>query len=115
VQDIAGRPLPHASSTLTFDDSYPPMAPSEGNRALLEHYDRASRDLGTGPVTAVDPRQAGAADIAFAAPHVRMAIDAIGLKGSADHTVNESANLRLLPVQTKRAAVLLYRLARGAR
>jgi glutamate carboxypeptidase len=39
-----------------------------------------------------------------------MAIDALGLKGKADHTVDETADLRLLPIQIKRAAILLYRL-----
>jgi glutamate carboxypeptidase len=41
-----------------------------------------------------------------------MAIGALGLKGKADHTIDETAELRLLPVQIKRAAVLLYRLTR---
>lgn len=41
-----------------------------------------------------------------------MAIDAIGLKGKGDHTTAETADLRLLPIQIKRAAVLLYRLTR---
>jgi glutamate carboxypeptidase len=112
MQDIVNAHLPHASATLTFDDSYPPMSPSEGNKRLLAHLDQVSRDLGFGSVTAVDPRAAGAADISFVAGDVQMAIDALGLKGTADHTVEETADLRLLPVQIKRAAVLLYRLAR---
>ena len=71
-----------------------------------------SRDLGLGAITAVDPRAAGAADISFIANDVEMAVDALGLKGKADHTVDETADLRLVPVQIKRAAVLLYRLTR---
>ena len=74
--------------------------------------DGASRDLGLGDIAPVDPRAAGAADISFVAGDVEMAIDAMGLKGSADHTVDETADLRLLPVQIKRAAVLLHRLTR---
>ncbi len=70
----------------------------------------ASRDLGLGEITPVDPRAAGAADISFIADDVEMAIDALGLKGKADHTVDETADLRLLPVQIKRAAVLIHRL-----
>ena len=44
-------------------------------------YDRASRDLGLGPVEAVNPDRAGAADVSFVAGHVPMIIDAVGLKG----------------------------------
>jgi glutamate carboxypeptidase len=40
-----------------------------------------------------------------------MAIDGIGLSGHDDHTPGETADLRMLPSQTKRAAVLMYRLS----
>ena len=88
------------------------MAPSNGNRALLAVYDQASQDLGFGAVAPVDPRKAGAADISFAANHVEMALDGLGLMGTGGHTVEESADLRTFPSQAKRAAVLLYRLSR---
>src|SRR5690606_41274451 len=96
------------------EDSYPPMTPTAGNERLLALYDEVSRDLGFGPVTAVDPRKAGAADVSFAAAHVEMAIDGLGLLGGDSHTPREYADLRTLPLQTKRLAVLLYRLGRGA-
>ena len=74
-------------------------------------YDKASRDVGAGPVAAVDPDRAGAADVSFVAGEVKMILDGVGLMGSDDHTVKETADLATLPSQTKRAAVLLYRLA----
>ena len=111
MQEIAAAHLPKTSGELVFDDSYPPMAPSDGNRRLLAQLSAVSRDLGLGEISAVDPRAAGAADISFVASDVKMAIDALGLKGKADHTVDETADLRLLPVQIKRSAVLLHRLA----
>ena len=43
------------------------MAPTDGNRKLLAMYDQASRDVGAGPVAAVDPDRAGAADVSFVA------------------------------------------------
>jgi glutamate carboxypeptidase len=110
--DVVAAHLPRTTATLAFDDSYPPMAPTDGNRRLLGHLNDVSRDLGLGEITPVDPRNAGAADISFVANDVDMAIDALGLKGKADHTVDETADLRLLPVQIKRAAVLLQRLAK---
>jgi glutamate carboxypeptidase len=115
MRDVVARPLPHTTSTIEFHDGYPPMAPSDGNRQLLAMYEAASRDLGLGPVTAVDPSKAGAADVSFVATRVRMALDGIGLSGHDDHTENETADLRALPTQAKRAAILLYRLSRAAR
>jgi glutamate carboxypeptidase len=64
---IAADHLPHTMAELTFVDSYPPLAPTDGNRRLLAQLDQVSRDLGLGPVTAVDPRNAGAADVSFTA------------------------------------------------
>jgi glutamate carboxypeptidase len=110
MESIAAASVPHASATLTFDEGYPPMAPTDGNRKLLAMYDQASRDVGAGPVTAVDPDRAGAADVSFVAGEVKMILDGVGLMGRDDHTVKETADLSTLPSQTKRAAVLLHRL-----
>ena len=113
MRDIVDAHLPHTDATLAFDDGYPPMAPTAGNAKLLALYDQASRDLGFGPVAAVPPRKAGAADIAFVADRVEMAIDGIGLMGSGDHTVNEVADLATLDSQAMRAAVTMLRLRRA--
>ena len=110
---IVAASLPHAESRLTFDEGYPPMSPAPGNDRLLALYDQASRDVGAGPVTAVNPDRAGAADVSFASGHVKMILDGIGLMGHSDHTPQETADLATLPSQTKRAALLLYRIARG--
>src|SRR5262249_17788844 len=88
------------------------MAPTAGNRELLALYDAVSRDLGLGPVTAADPLKAGAADVSFVAGLVPMALDGIGLSGQDDHTDKETADLSMLPAQTKRAAILIYRRGR---
>jgi glutamate carboxypeptidase len=111
MRDVAQANLPRTSATLTFDDSYPPMAPSDGNRRLLTMYDQASRDLGLGPVAPTDPRAAGAADVSFIADRVPQVIDGIGLMGTDDHTARETADLTTLASQAKRAALLLARLA----
>jgi glutamate carboxypeptidase len=113
MRSIAARNLPQTRAVLEFQDSYPPMAPSEGNRRLLQMYDAVSRDLGFGPVTEVNPSRAGAADISFAADHVDMALDGLGLLGGGAHTATEFADLRTFQIQTQRLAVLLYRLSRS--
>jgi glutamate carboxypeptidase len=108
---VAATP-PHTWASITFDDGYPPLAPTEGNRRLLALYSDASRDLGFGVVEPVDPARAGAADVSFAGGRVAMAIDGIGLRGDGGHTVGEYALLPTLAMQAKRAAVTMSRLAR---
>ena len=110
MREIVARHLPKTDATIEFLDGYPPMAPTDGNRKLLGYFDRASQDLGLGAVQAVDPARAGAADVAFIAPYVPMIIDGIGLSGHDDHSDKETADLRMLPAQAKRTAVLLSRL-----
>jgi glutamate carboxypeptidase len=114
MREIVSKHLPKTSATIEFDDGYPPMAPTAGNRRLLALYDQASRDLGFGAVVAVDPSRAGAADVSFIAAKVPMIIDGIGLSGHDDHTEKETADLRMLGPLTKRAAVLMLRLTDGS-
>jgi len=110
MQALISENLPHTSATINFGDGYPPMAPTDGNRQLLAIYSQASQDLGLGVVRAVNPLMAGAADVSFSAEHVDMAIDGLGMSGSAGHTVEETGILIALPQQAKRAALLMYRL-----
>ena len=111
MREIVAEHLPKTDASIEFVDGYPPMAPSAGNYKLLALYDAVSKDLGFGGVVAVDPRKAGAADISFVANDVIMAMDGVGLMGRGGHTLNEVADLRTFAPQTKRVAVLLYRLS----
>jgi glutamate carboxypeptidase len=113
MEDIVKAAMPHTQATLTFDEGYPPLAPSAGNTEMLALYDRVSRDLGFGAVTAVSPDRAGAADVSFISSQVKRILDGVGLMGRDDHTPGETADLSTLPSQTKRAAVFLYRLQSG--
>jgi glutamate carboxypeptidase len=110
---VTSSSLAQTTASIAFDEGYPPLAPTDGNRTLLSMYDQASRDVGAGPVAAVDPDRAGAADVSFVAGLVPMIIDGIGLMGDGGHTVNETADLTTLPSQTKRAAITMYRLSRS--
>jgi len=111
MREIVSDHLPVTDATIEFDQGYPPMAPSEGNYALLDIFSTVSQELGFGEVRAVNPRNAGAADISFVANDVEMAMDGVGLMGSGGHTLDEVADLRTMGQQTKRVAVLLHRLA----
>lgn len=108
---IVADNLSQTSATLSFSEGYPPMAPRESNFELLALYNQISLDLGYGEVKAVDPRLAGAADISFAANHVSMSIDGLGLMGDGGHTDNEIADMDTFAMQIKRAAILMYRLS----
>jgi glutamate carboxypeptidase len=113
METIVAASLPHTHSTISFDEGYPPMAPTEGNARLLAMYDQASQDLGFGAVTAVSPDRAGAADVSFVAGKIKTIIDGVGLMGRDDHTARETADLATLPSQTKRMAVLLHRIQKA--
>jgi glutamate carboxypeptidase len=111
MQEIVGTNYPGTSAEIIFEEgSYPPLAPSKGNFELLNKYNQVSLDLGFGSVEAVNPRNAGAADVSFTSGYVDMAIDGMGLSGADDHTINETGNLNMISVQAKRAAVLIYRI-----
>ena len=111
MQSIVAQNLNGTTATLTIEPGYPPMGSTDGNYKLLGLYSAVSEDLGYGPVTPVNPRDAGAADISFATEHVEMAIDGLGLMGSGGHTVDEVADMNTLVSQGQRAALLLYRLS----
>lgn len=113
MKRIVANHLPGTNARITFAEGYPPFAPTEGNYQLMNLFSKVSQDLGFGEVTAVNPADAGAADISFTAGHVEMGIDAMGMSGADDHTINETGDLRALPKQSKRAAVLIYRLYKG--
>ena len=110
MKNIVARNLPKTSADITFDEGYPPLAPTDCNYELLKMFDQASRDLGFGKVDSVKPRDAGAADISFTAGLVDMALDGVGMGSTGGHTVNETASLRTITLQAKRTAILLYRL-----
>lgn len=111
MQAIVSDSLNHTSATLTFGDGYPPMAPTEGNAKLLERYSNISKRLGYGEVVAVNPRKAGAADISFAADHVVMALDGLGLMGTGGHTKDEIADMTSFKRNIEKAALLVYELS----
>jgi glutamate carboxypeptidase len=109
---IINNNYPNTTAKIIFGKgAYPPLAMTKGNLELLSQYNNVSKDLGFGAVEAVNPRNAGAADISFTSGYVEMAIDGLGLTGgSGDHTINETGNLNSVAQKAKITAVLLYRL-----
>lgn len=112
MQEIVAASLPGTKAIITFQDSYPAMAPTEANYRLLSKYSEVSEALGYGPVAPLDPGQRGAGDVAFVADVVPQALDGLGVSGTGAHSPDERVFLNSLSMQTERAAVLIYRLSR---
>ncbi|WP_179021006.1 M20/M25/M40 family metallo-hydrolase [Winogradskyella forsetii] len=112
MMKIVSENYPNTQAELIFSKgAYPPLTKTEGNIKLLGYFNTVSQDLGFGSVTAVNPRNAGAADISFTSEYVDMAVDGLGLTGGGgDHTINETGNLNTVATQAKITAVLMYRL-----
>jgi glutamate carboxypeptidase len=111
MREIVSRNLPLTEARIEFEDRYPPMEPTEGNKRLQSILSRANEDIGRGPMPIVDPSRRGAADISFVAPYSD-ALAGLGAVGEGGHTPNESLDLTSIPVAVKRTALLLYRLTR---
>ena len=110
MRAIVARHLPKTSASITFTDSYPPMAPSPGNRALADELSTINQALGRGAMKTWDPLRRGAADISFVAPYTD-ALAGMGALGKGGHTPNESLALDSMALAIKRAAILIYRLS----
>jgi glutamate carboxypeptidase len=110
MRRVVARHLPHTDATITFEDGYPPMAPTEGNRRLAEALSAINVALGRAPMPALDPAKRGAADISFVAPYTD-ALAGMGPVGKGSHTPEESLELDSLALAAKRAAILMYRLS----
>jgi glutamate carboxypeptidase len=111
MKEIVAHNLPRTSATITFEDSYPAMAPTAESRALSAELDRVSRDLGFGEVKLLDAKQRGAGDVSFVAPFIP-SLDGLGARGEGSHTPNEFADIASFPELVERTAILIYRLTR---
>ncbi len=111
MRAIVAQSLPGTRAEISFEDRYPNMPPTAGNRDLLARIDTINRALGRGAVRAFDPASRGAGDASFAAPFVA-AIDGLGPLGGGSHTDRERVDLASMRTATKRAAILIYRLTR---
>jgi glutamate carboxypeptidase len=113
MQEIVAQNLPRTSAELVVENDYPSMAPNPGSERVLAALDAVSRDLGAGPVVAQPPIERGAGDIAFVCQDGRLAcLDGLGADGENDHAPGEYVQLDSLPLQVKRAALLMHRLTR---
>jgi glutamate carboxypeptidase len=111
MQAIVGQSLPGATASIDFDEGgYPPMAPTEGNRALLAKLNRVNQDMGLPAMGELDPEKRGAGDISFVARDVD-SLAGLGPQSSGSHAPGETVDIPSIFKQAKRAAILISRLA----
>lgn len=110
---IVAASSPKTSAKISFDPgSYPAMAPTDGNKALLASLNNVNRDLGLAQQATLDPLKRGAGDISFVANDVDGLVG-LGAYSKGDHAPGETVNLASIKRQAKRAAILMTRLANG--
>lgn len=109
MQAIVAHHLPHTGATISFGEGYPAMAPTAESRALLGILNQANAALGFKTMPELDPMKRGAGDIAFVAD-ILPGLAGIGATGEGAHAPGETIDLSAQPTNTKRDALLMYRL-----
>jgi glutamate carboxypeptidase len=111
MRAIVAQPMAGASAEISFDeDIYPPMPPTEANRALLAQLNLVNRDMGLPEMGELDPADRGAGDISFVAAEVDGLVG-LGPASSGSHTASEAVDIPSIFKQAKRAAILMSRLS----
>lgn len=110
MQAIVAQHLPGTDAKLVVEAGYPPMAPTDGNRALLARLNQVNRSLGLAEMPEYDPAKRGAADSSFVAAYADT-IAGLGPDGGNSHAEGEYVDIPTIWLQAKRAAILISRLA----
>ena len=109
MRSVVAQHLPKTDATINFYEAYPAQSPTPGNKALLKLLNEVNRSLGQPEMPELDPLKRGAGDSAFVAQYIP-ALAGVGSSGSGDHSADEKIDLNSLPINSKRAALLIYRL-----
>jgi len=104
--------LAKTGATIAFEEGYPAMAPTEAGRALIERMNEVNATLGLPVMEEMDPMARGAGDIAFVALYVPGLVGT-GVMGEGAHAEGETVFLDSIPRQSKRMALLMYRLTKN--
>lgn len=111
MQAIVDENLPGTDAQITFEFRYPPMSPTDGNRALLALLNLVNRHMGLDMMEEWPPARRGAADISFVAPLVSASLAGMGPNGALGHAPGENVDLDSFIRQSQRAAILMSRLS----
>ena len=111
MKSIVSQHLPKTDATIEFQEGYPAMAPTPGNRALLGLLNQVNADAALPHMQELDASQRGAGDISFIAKYCD-SLAGMGAIGGNGHREGEFINLSHQPEQAERAALLMYRLTK---
>lgn len=112
---IVAAHAPLTTATITFEQGgYPAMAPTPGNKALLDRLNLVNKDMGMPEMPVLDPLKRGAGDISFVANDVD-SLAGLGPYSRGDHAPGETVDLLSIKTQAKRAAIMMSRLSREKR
>jgi len=111
MRAIVADHLQKTGATITFEEGYPAMAPTEGGHALVKQLNEVNAALGLPVMEEMDPMLRGAGDIAFVAPYVPGLVGT-GAMGEGAHAEGETVFLDSIPKQSKRMALFMYRLSK---
>lgn len=108
ISAIVNSHLPGTTASIIFQDGIPAMPPNTANLELLKKYNEASIKLGYGAVHPLNPGSRGAGDISHITSLVSASLAGLGPVGTGAHSDKETLNIHSLPIQTERAALLIY-------
>jgi glutamate carboxypeptidase len=109
---IASGNLPGSKAEITFSESGPGMPPTAASRGLLAKLNAVNKELGVPPMPELDPMLRGGGDISGVAHLIDGGLIGLGAAGEGSHAPGETIDLKSLPLQAKRAAILMTRLSR---
>ncbi|WP_336959698.1 M20/M25/M40 family metallo-hydrolase [Sphingobium aquiterrae] len=110
MQAIVAQHLPRTDAKLQFYDGLPAMPATPGNLAVLASLNGVNRDMGLAEMPPLDPMQRGGGDISVIASRVD-SLAGLGTVGKGAHAAGEQVDLTSIPLQAKRSALLMSRLA----
>ena len=114
MQRIVAAHLTGTEAQISFDESYPAMPPTAGNRQLLAALNGINDALGLESMAELDPLRRGAGDISFVADKVDGLVG-FGAVGEGSHAPGETVDLTSFDRQIKRTALLIARLSQQPR
>ncbi|MEZ5938051.1 MAG: M20/M25/M40 family metallo-hydrolase [Hyphomonadaceae bacterium] len=112
MQAIVDDHLPGTDATITFGRSGAVMPPTEGSRALLASLNVINKEMGLPAMPELDPMLRGGGDISEVSGLLEGGLIGMGPAGAGAHAAGETVDLASMPLQAKRAALMMYRLSR---
>jgi glutamate carboxypeptidase len=110
MTQIVAEHLSKTDASIEFEDGYPAMPATPGNRALLGLLNQVNSDANLPHMLELDPLMRGAGDISFIAKYDD-SLAGLGAIGGNGHREGEFIDLDHQATQVKRAALLMYRLS----